>query len=261
LLDARPGRTWRDLQDTATAAQILYDASTQWDNWRRNVDYYQEGELIWLDADTKIRQLTKGKKSLNDFCARFEGLGGNTQPKVVPYTFDDVVENLNAVVAYDWAGFLSERLTSKSAHAPMDGIVHGGYKLVYTDQPGEIIQAREATTGDAQAWWTLGFTASSDGHIDDVLMGSVADKAGLGPGMQIVAVNGRQYTAALLGEAITSAKGTTAPIELIVVNTGYYKTVRLDYHDGLRFPHLVRVDGAPDLLDDILKPMTKHPKS
>ena len=260
-LDARPGRTWRDLQDTATAAQILYDTSPQWDNWRRNVDYYQEGELIWLDVDTTIRQLTKDKKSLNDFCAKFEGLGGNTPPKVVPYTFDDVVAGLNAVAPNDWASFLKDRLTSKSPRAPLNGIEHGGYKLVYTEEPGEIVQAREAVNGDAQAWWTLGITVSSDGHIEDVLVGSVADKAGLGPNMQIVAVNGRQYTASLLGDAIKDAKGTTTPIELIVVNTSYYKTVRLDYHDGLRFPHLVRASGTPDLLDEILKPMTKVPKS
>ncbi|MFZ0661326.1 MAG: M61 family peptidase [Acidobacteriaceae bacterium] len=113
-MDYRPGRTWRDLQDTATAAQVLYDSDSQWGNWRRSVDFYPEGELIWLDVDTTIRRLTHDKKSLNDFCARFEGLGGNTPPEVVPYTFNDVVANLNAVVPYDWAGFLRERLTSKS---------------------------------------------------------------------------------------------------------------------------------------------------
>ncbi len=259
-LDYRPGRTWRDLQDTAVAAQILYDASPQWDNWRRNVDYYQEGELIWLEADTLIRKLTKDKKSLNDFCALFEGLGGNTGPKVVPYTFDDVVAGLNAIVPYDWAGFFRERLTSKAPHAPLGGIENGGYHIVYTDIPSEFIQARETATGDAQAWWTLGITISSDGHIDDVLIGSVSDKAGLGPGMQIVAVNGRQYSASLLSDAITAAKDTKDPIELILVNDGYYKVTKIDYHDGLRFPHLERVDGTPDRLDDILKPMTQAPK-
>ena len=131
-LDYRPGRTWRDLQDTATAAQILYlyGDSSPWDNWRRNTDYYSEGDLVWLDVDTTIRKLTNDKKSLNDFLASFEGLGGNTPPKVVPYTFDDVVKGLNDVVAYDWAGFLKERLTSKSPHAPLGGIENGGYKLV-----------------------------------------------------------------------------------------------------------------------------------
>jgi predicted metalloprotease with PDZ domain len=208
-------------------------------------------------VDTTIRKLTDDKKSLNDFCARFEGLGGNTPPKVVPYTFDDVVANLNAIVPYDWASFLRERLTSKAPHAQLEGITQGGYRIVYTDVPGEYIDAREATTGDADAWWALGIDISSDGHIDDVLVGSASDKAGLGPGMQIVAVNGRQYSASLLGDAITGAKGTTASIDLIVSNTGYYKIVKLDYHDGLRFPHLERVEGTPDYLDEILTPMTK----
>jgi predicted metalloprotease with PDZ domain len=257
ILDYRPGRTWRDLEDTAVAAQILYDASDQWENWRRSVDYYQEGELIWLDVDTTIRKLTKDKKSLNDFCARFEGLGGNTPPKVVPYTFDDVVADLNAVAPNDWAAFLKERLTSKSPRAPMGGIESGGYRVVYTDKPSEFTQALEAATGDAAAWWTIGVTVSSDGHISDVLIGSAADKAGLGPGMQIVAVNGRQYSPSLLSDAVTDAKGSSAPIELIVVNTGYYKVVKLDYHDGLRFPHLERIPGTTDRLDDILKPMTQ----
>ncbi|GGG91166.1 M61 family metallopeptidase [Silvibacterium dinghuense] len=259
-LDARPGRTWRNLQDTATSAQILYDTSSQWDNWRRSVDYYQEGELIWLDVDTTIRRLTHDKKSLNDFCALFEGVGGNTPPKVVPYRFDDVVAALNQVAPYDWAGFLRERLNRKSSHAPLEGIEHAGYRLVYSDTPGEYIQAREAAIGDAPAWWALGIDVGSDGRIEDVLVGSVSDKAGLGPGMQIIAVNGRQYSASLLGDAITSSKGNTTPIELIVVNTGYYKVIRLDYHDGLRFPHLERIQGTPDLLDEILKPMATQPK-
>jgi predicted metalloprotease with PDZ domain len=260
MLDYRPGRTWRDLQDTAAAAQLLYEASDQWDNWRRSTDYYQEGDLVWLDMDTTIRKLTRDKKSLNDFLAAFEGLGGNTPPKVVPYTFDDVVSGLNNVVAYDWAGFLKERLTSKSPHAPLGGIENGGYKLVYTDQPNEITQARITATGITPEWWSIGINVTSDGHIDDVLVGSAADKAKLGPGMQIVAVNGRQFTAQLLGDAIRDAKGNSAPIELIVVNTGTYKVVGLDYHDGLRYPHLERVDGTPDRLDDILKPMTEAPK-
>ena len=256
-LDYRPGRNWRDLEDTAVSAQILYDASDQWENWRRNVDYYQEGELIWLEADTIIRKLTNDRKSLNDFCARFEGVGGNTPPQVVPYNFDDVIATLNTVVQYDWAGFFRERLTSKSAHAPFGGIENGGYRMVYTDRPGAFLEAREAATGDAQAWWTLGLTVASDGHIEDVLVGSVSDKAGLGPGMQIMAVNGRQYSGSLLSEAVTAAKDSKAPIELIVVNTGYYKVVKLDYHDGLRFPHLERIQGTPERLDQILKPMTQ----
>ncbi len=261
-LDYRPGRTWRDLQDTATAAQILYmyGDGSPWDNWRRNTDYYAEGDLVWLDVDTTIRKLTSDKKSLNDFLAAFEGLGGNTPPKVVPYTFDDVVNGLNGVVAYDWAGFLRERLTSKAPHAPLGGIENGGYKLVFTDQPNEVTQAQMTATGSTQEWWSIGIDVTSDGRIEDVLVGSAADKAKLGPGMQIIAVNGRQFSGALLSDAIRDAKGNTNPISLIVANTGTFRVVALDYHDGLRYPHLERVDGTPDRLDDILKPMTEAAK-
>lgn len=256
-LDDRPGRTWRDLQDTATAAQTLYlyGEGSPWDNWRRDTDYYAEGDLVWLDVDTTIRKLTNDRKSLNDFLAAFEGLGGNTSPKVVPYTFDDVVNGLNQVVAYDWAGFLRERLTSKSPHGPLGGIENGGYKLVYNDQPNEVTQAQTASSGVTQAWWSLGIDVGSDGRIADVLVGSAADKAKLGPGMQIIAVNGRQYTGQLLSDAIRDAKGNANPISLIVANTGTFRVLGLDYHDGLRYPHLERVDGTPDRLDEILKPM------
>jgi predicted metalloprotease with PDZ domain len=261
-LDCRPGRTWRDLQDTATAAQILYmyGDGSPWDNWRRNTDYYAEGDLVWLDVDTTIRKLTKDKKSLNDFLAAFEGLGGNTLPKVLPYTFDDVVSGLNAVAPYDWASFLRERLTSKAPHAPLGGIDGGGYKLVYTDQLNEITQAQVTASGTTQAWWSIGIDVASDGRIEDVLVGSAADKAKLGPGMQIIAVNSRQYSGALLSDAIRDAKGNSNPIELIVANTGTFRVLALDYHDGLRYPHLERVDGTPDRLDDILKPMTETPQ-
>jgi len=260
-LDYRPGRTWRDLQDTATAAQILYlyGNGSPWDNWRRNTDYYAEGDLVWLDVDTTIRRLTNDKKSLNDFLAAFEGLGGNTGPKVVPYTFDDVVSGLNDVVAYDWASFLRERLTSKSPHAPLGGIENGGYKLVYTDQPSDYTQAQIVATGTTLAWWSIGLDLTSDGRIEDVLVGSAADTAKLGPGMQIIAVNGRQYSGQLLSDAIRDAKGNTNPISLIVANTGTFRVLALDYHDGLRYPHLERVAGTPDRLDDILKPMTAKP--
>jgi predicted metalloprotease with PDZ domain len=257
-LDYRPGRTWRDLQDTATAAQTLYTSSNQWDNWRRNVDYYPEGELVWLEVDTTIRQLSKGKKTLNDFCAAFHGLGGDTAPKVVPYTFEDVVSGLNAVVPYDWAAFLTERLTTKKDHAPLEGIKAGGYKIVYTDKPNDYTQAVEAVSSSVIAWWSLGIDVGS-GKIGDVLVASPADKAGLGPGMEIVAVNGRQYSGELLKNAITNAKGTSTPIDLIVTNTGYYKVVHLDYHDGLRYPHLEAIKGSPDLLDEILKPLVTAP--
>ncbi len=254
-LDTRPGRTWRDLQDTATAAQTLYETSEQWDNWRRSTDYYAEGELLWLQVDTMIRKQTGGKKSLNDFCARFHGLDGNTPPKVVPYTFDDVVANLNAVSSYDWSGFLHEKLTSKVPQAPLGGIEAAGYKLTYSDTPGAYVDAFSNLGGGVNAWWSVGLKAGNDGRIGDVLFSSPAFQAGLGPGQQIVAVNGRQFSPAVLNAAITDAKATTTPLELIVINTGYYRIVHIDYHGGLRYPHLERVTGSPDVLAGILAPL------
>jgi predicted metalloprotease with PDZ domain len=258
LNDARPGRTWRDLQDTATAAQILYSAGGAYDNWRRATDYYDEGELLWLEVDSTIRQKSNGKKSINDFTARFHGLGGNTGPKVVPYTFDDIVSNLNAVVPNDWATFLHTRLDANTLHAPeMAGIdALSGYKLTYTDKPNYWSQLEESD-GALNARWSIGFSVGTSGNIGDVIIDSPAYKAGLAPGFHIVAVNGRAFTTGLLRTAIKDATGSGPAIELIVENTGYYKLIKLDYHGGEKYPQLVRVDGTPDRLDDILQPMTK----
>jgi predicted metalloprotease with PDZ domain len=257
LNDARPGRTWRDLQDTASAAQILYAAGGPYDNLRRNVDYYDEGELLWLEVDSTIRQKTNGKKSLNDFVAAFHGLGGNTPPKVVPYTFEDVVAGLNAVVPNDWAAFLHKRLDSNELHAPeIAGIdALSGYKLTYTDKPNYWSQLSESE-GGLNAMYSLGLGVNTTGDIRDVLIGGIADKAGLAPEFKIIAVNGRAFTPGLLRQAIKDAVSGPA-IELIVENTGYFKLVKLDYHGGERYPQLVRVDGTPARLDDILQPMTK----
>jgi predicted metalloprotease with PDZ domain len=259
LNDVRPGRTWRDLQDTATAAQLLYYASGGYDNWRRNVDYYDEGELLWLEVDLTIRAKTNGKKSLNDFAAAFEGLGGNTGPKVVPYTFDDIVSGLNAVVPNDWATFLRTRLDSNEMHAPeMAGIdALSGYKLVYTDKPDYWSQLLESQHNYVDTRWSLGMSVGTDGKVRDVIVGGLADKAGFGPDMQIIAVNGRGFTPLLLRAAIQQAKGNGPAIEFIVENTNYYKIIRMDYHDGERYPQLQRVDGTPARLDDILQPMVK----
>ncbi len=254
-LDHRPGRSWRNLEDTAVASQVLYATTTQWDNWRRSVDYYPEGELIWLDVDTKIREFSKNKKSLNDFCARFLGARGDTPAEVFPYIFQDLVENLNAIQPYNWNQFLRDRITSKSAHAPFDGITRGGYRVEYTDQPNEFIRAEESRDRGVNAWYSIGLHVS-DNTIDDVLVGSPAYVAGLGPDMRIVAVNGRRSTDDLLRQGIRQTKEKGSPFELIIENSGFFKTVKIDYQGGERYPHLVRQGQAASLLDDILKPMT-----
>ncbi len=256
-MDHRPGRTWRDLEDTAVSAQILYSTTQQWDNWRRSVDYYPEGELIWLDVDTTIRKLSGNKKSLNDFCAAFLGARGNTPSEVFPYTFEQVVEELKVIQPYDWSNFLRERITSKSARAPLNGLQAGGYRLDYTNEPNEFTRASESRDKGVNAWYSLGLRISEN-TMSDVLVGSVADAAGLGPEMKIVAVNGRRASDELLKQAIRDAKGNGPAIELIVENSGFFRTVKLDYHGGEKYPHLVRAPNAPALLDDILKPMAKH---
>jgi predicted metalloprotease with PDZ domain len=256
-LDNRPGRTWRSLQDTADMAQVLYFAGGGWDNWRRGTDFYAEGELLWLDADTTIRKLTGGKKSLNDFAASFEGLGGNTAPRVVPYTFNDIVAALNAVVPNDWAAFLRQRLDSTAPHAPLGGIEAGGYKLTYASKPNEWSEKAEAQSGTPDFWYSLGLRINSSGSLTDVLKGGPADQAGLGPDMQLIAVNGRSFTPPLLRSAIHDAEGDGPAVELIVANTGFYKVLRIDYHGGERYPALERVNSSPDTLDDILAPLVK----
>jgi predicted metalloprotease with PDZ domain len=255
-LDHRPGRTWRDLQDTATAAQILYSTPKAWDNWRRSTDFYAEGELIWLEADTTIRQLSNGSRSLNTFLASFLGLGGDTPPKVVPYTFEDLVAALNAIQQYDWAGFFRERLDSKSPHAPLTGIKKGGYGIQYTAQSNAYVGAEEYRDHGVNAWYSVGFNTITDNAIDDVLLNSPAYRAGLGPGMKIVAVDGRRATEDLLHQAIRNSKDDSKPIELIVENDGFFKVVKIDYHGGERYPHLVKESAAKPLLDEILTPLS-----
>ena len=254
--DNRPGRTWRDLQDTARMAQVLYNVGGPYDNWRLGTDFYDEGELLWLDVDTTIRLKTNGKKSLNDFVAAFHGLGGNTAPKVVPYTFEDVVAGLNAVVPSDWAAFLKQRLDSNTGMGPSGGITNGGYKLVYRETPNSWM-GMEESEGSPNFYYSLHMTVGPKGTVNDVQVGGIADKAGFGPGMRIVAVNGREYGSDVLRAAIKDAKGSQAPIEFIVENTGFYKVLRLDYHGGEQYPYFERVAGTPDRMDDILKPMTK----
>jgi predicted metalloprotease with PDZ domain len=254
-LDRKPGRTWRNLEDTAIAAQILRGNTQNYSNWRRSQDYYAEGELLWLDADTTIRQLTHGQKSLNDFAVKFLAVGGNTPAKVVPYTFDDIVNDLNSVVAYDWRGFLNERLTSHANHAPLGGIEHGGYKLVYQDQPTKFVKAALAQHGGVGAYFSIGLRLTKDGTISDVRMFSDAYKAGLAPQWKMVAVNGVGYSDDGFKNALKTAKGRSEPIEFIVSNDNHFRTVKVDYHGGEKYPHLERDSSTPDLLDDILKPL------
>jgi predicted metalloprotease with PDZ domain len=255
MLDHRAGRTWRPLEDTARSVQILRLQGPQWQSWRRSLDYYPEGELIWLEVDTTIRQQSQGQKSLNDFCRLFYG-GENGSPKVVPYTFDDVVRGLNQVVPYDWASLLKERVNATSTHAPLGGIEHGGWRLVYDDRPNVFIHAGEQIGEYVDAAYSLGFVVKKDGELSDVLYGSPAYVAGIGPGMKLVAINGRAWSKDVLHDALRASEDNKQPIELLVQNAKFFKTYSVAYHEGIRNPHLERGDGS-DVLGGILQPLTK----
>jgi len=254
-MDHRAGRAWRPLQDTADEAQILYYTPGDWQSWRRRTDYYPEGELVWLDADTKIRELSGDKKSLDDFARVFFGMddgGWITRT----YSFDDIVAALGKVQPFDWATFLHERLQSRGEHAPLDGIARGGYELVYTDQPSEYTKAVEKRRRVVDLEDSLGLAVSTDpkrpAEVSDVLWNGPAFTAGIAPGMDLLAIDGHEYTQEGLLSAISDAKSGSQPIELLVKDQDTYRTVKVDYHDGLRYPHLERRANVPALLDAIV---------
>ncbi len=256
MLDHRPGRTWRPLEDTARSVQILRMLGSRWSNWRRGLDYYPEGQLIWLEVDSIIRQQTHGRRSLDDFCRNFEG-GPSGPPKVVPYTFDDIVHALNEVAPYDWATLLRDRVKRTSAHAPLGGIEGEGWKLIYNDQPNQLEKAIEKNFKAANFDYSLGFSPEKDGKLDDVIVGSPAYRAGIGPGMKLIAVNGRRWTPDVLRTALKSAQESTAPIDLLIENAQFFRTYSVDYHAGEKNPHLERISEQPDVLGILLTPLAK----
>jgi len=259
-LDNKPGRDWRSTEDTAIAASILRGGNPAWSNWRRGQDYYQEGELFWLDADTLIRKQTDNKKCLTDFLHIFLAKGGNTGPLIVTYNRDELIADLNQVVKYDWATFIHERIDNINPRADLDGIERGGYKLVYTDNPNASERTIASTGGRRGAgvnlWYSIGLRVSGEGVISDVRWGSPADTANLAPGSKILAVNGNVFSSDAIHSAIKDAKGRTEPIHIILQSDTFVSTADLNYHDGERYPVLQRVEGTPAYLDDIIKPLT-----
>ncbi len=255
FLDTEPGREWRPLADTTTAAQLLYFAPGQWTAYRRGTDFYDEGWLIWLDADTQIRQLTNGQKSIEDFTHLFHG-GDSSAPMLKPYSFDDVVAALNQVAPHDWKGFLTARIYQVAPRAPLDGITTGGWRLVYTDVKNEYVKTTDAER--VEAGYSIGLRVRArDGVVNDVNLNSPAGKAGIGPGMQILAVNGLRFSAEVLRNAIKNSKGASGPMTIEFQNDDLVKTVSLDYHGGTREPHLERDADRPDVLAQILAPRSK----
>jgi predicted metalloprotease with PDZ domain len=242
----RPGRTWRPLLDTAIGQGLGF--SRGWPNWRRGADYYDEGDLLWLEVATIIYQQSHGQKAIEDFTQLFYG-GPNNGPEVRTYTFDDVVRALNSVVPYDWVSFLDNRLASTSPNPPLGGIENAGWKFLLNDVAPKG-QQRRGGPGDQ---YSIGLQIGEDGNVGDSIVGGPAFNAGITSGMKIVGVNGRVYTHDLLEDAIKAAKNSSQPITLLVVVDDYYKTCNVDYHGGSRYPHLVRDENKPDYLDELTK--------
>ncbi|CAN5368012.1 M61 family metallopeptidase [soil metagenome] len=252
LYDTRAGRNWRNVLDTTNDPIIANRKPASWTSWQRSEDYYSEGQLVWLDADTLIREKTGGKKSLDDFAKAFFGVeNGSYVP--LTYDFDTIVTTLNGVVANDWSTFLKTRIEGLSARAPLDGLIRGGYKLVYTDTPTEFFKASETKGKVVNLSYSLGFTVGAAGVLAGVNWDTPAFKAGLTAGETIVAVNGTAYSDDGVKDAVKAAGKTGgAPVELLIKDGERYRTVKIDYAGGLRYPRLERIEGTPARLDDIL---------
>ena len=253
--DKRAGNQWRPLEDTTNDPIIAQRRPIPWRSWQRSEDYYGQGELIWLDADTLIRRKTGGKKSLDDFAHAFFGINDGSYVTVT-YTFNDIVRALNGVFPYDWAGFLNARLNDP-APAPLNGLTQGGYKLAYTDKPSDFTKSAEHLRKMTDLLYSLGVILDHSGSVAEVLWDGPAFNAGITVGTEIVAVNGHAFDADDLKDAITAAKTAPAPIQLLLKRGDRYDTVALNYHGGLRYPHLERVPNTTNttaLLDDLLSP-------
>lgn len=251
--DHTPGRTWRPMIDTTHDPIIAARAPKPWRSWQRAEDYYNEGLLIWLEADAKIRELTGGARSMDDFARAFFGSGRDGDYGEVTYTRDDVVATLNGVAPWDWAGFLHERLDQTSERAPLAGFTNNGYRLVYTDEPTNWIKNRERS-GSVDLTYSVGLYVSRDGSISSVLWDSPAFEAGLDGADTILAVNGLEYSGTRLKDAITAAKGGRDPIRLTIRTGERIRDVTIDYHDGLRYPRLEKTATGEAGLDRLLEP-------
>jgi predicted metalloprotease with PDZ domain len=253
FLDTVPGRQWRPLIDTTLDPIVGARRPKPWGSWHRGEDYYGEGMLIWLDVDSIIRERTGGRRSIDDFARAFFGVNPGEQGTNT-YSFDDVARTLNGIAPYDWAGYLS-RLVNEPGKAPLDWLRRGGYRLVYRDTPTAYFTSREKAREVVDLTYTLGITLGKGGEINGVAWDSPLFNEGVTTGTKILSVNGRAYSDDALKGAITAAKGGRTPIELIVQKGEIYRTIRLPYHQGLRYPVLERVGTGPSTLDTLLAPL------
>ena len=252
-LDHRAGQTWRSLDDTTNDPIISARRPKGWTSWQRSEDYYNEGMLVWLEADAIIRQGTGNRRGVDDFARAFFGIRDGDWG-VVPYTFDDLVRTLNSVHPYDWSGFLTRRLTEKSPGAPLGGFTRSGYRLEYSDTPNNaaMIAAKRSTATDLS--FSLGLSADKDGKITNVQWGGPAFAAKLTIGQTIVAVDGKTFSGDAIKTAVTAAKGGTRPIRLTVKRDDTVREVPVNYAGGLRYPRLVKVGKGDGPLDLLLRP-------
>jgi predicted metalloprotease with PDZ domain len=249
--DVRAGRQWRPLQDTADGEPAFGDSAQDWINWRRGTDYYEEGELLWLDVDGTLRRLTNDKESVDTFARIFfSGPAGDAPMEA--YTFNDIVACLNSLAPYDWSNFLRNRLDETSPPTPDEAVENSGWKLVYTDQKNRMDVNSDWLTRWLTYTYSIGFVVSDDGYLGDVIHGGPAYKAGLGPGMRITSIDGRAFSDENLRDAIRSAQASSAPIDISAMNGREAQDYSVDYHGGLRFPHIERDNSRPDYLGEIL---------
>jgi predicted metalloprotease with PDZ domain len=253
LFDHRIGRAWKPLQDTTNDPITAMRRALPWRSWQRSEDYYSEGQLIWLDVDTLIREQTRGRKSLDDFARAFFGINDGSHVPAT-YTFGDVVAALNAVHPHDWTTFLRTRLDGHGPGAPLDGISRSGYKLVYTDTPTDLIKASETRRRVLDLTYTIGMTIGREGRVSDVLWDSLAYKLGFVTGVQLIAINNVAYTDDRMKDTLKASTTSGAPFELLIKNGEQFSTVKIDYRNGLRYPRLERDASLPDRFDLILKP-------
>jgi predicted metalloprotease with PDZ domain len=255
-LDHRPGRAWRPLLDTAVEAQILFQSRADWASLRRSTDFYDEGELVWLEVDVAIRKLTGGKRSLDDFCKSFFG-GPSGPPSVSPYTMADVTEALGRLAPQDWTSFFASRIESVELKAPTGGIEGAGWRVRYEATFPELLKARDEYQKTTDLTSSIGGTFKEDGTVVDVIPGMVLDRAGLGPGMKVTAISGQRFSSEGLRQALGAALSTKEPILLMVENDGEASSHALDYHEGEKYPRLERDPSLPDLLSSIVAPLVK----
>lgn len=255
LQECRQGRVWRNLQDTTNQPIITLRRPLSWVSWQRSEDYYREGALVWLDVDTKLRELTDNQRSLDDFSRAFYGINGGSYVPLT-YTFDDVVKSLNSIAPFDWANFLRSRLQSTDPGAPLEGLERSGWKLVYKGEPSDFYKRAEAQSEATDLSYSIGATLNKDTQFTDIVWDSPAFKAGLASGTTLVAVNGRAYQPDVLRQAVNDTRKEGRSLELLVKTLDRYRTVTITYRGGLRYPHLERIEGRPDRLAEILKPRT-----